>query len=132
MPQDDVDRIFKAKDLPDTVLDPATGQQISNSGKFTADTKPIRGGNFMVNERVELRIPVTGPVETVLFVDMGNLWTDPTYPFTKGAFPIRAAAGSGIRVQTPVGPLAVDYGIKVTRVKSYEDFGAINFAIGLF
>ncbi len=132
VPQDDVDRIFKAKDLPDTVLDPATGQQISNSGKFTADTKPIRGGNFMVNERVELRIPVTGPVETVLFVDMGNLWTDPTYPFTKGAFPIRAAAGSGIRVQTPVGPLAVDYGINVTRVKSYEDFGAINFAIGLF
>ncbi|HSO40049.1 MAG TPA: BamA/TamA family outer membrane protein, partial [Labilithrix sp.] len=132
IPQDDVDRIYKAKDLPDTIPDPAKpGQTIANSGKFTADTKPIRGGNFMVNERVELRIPIRGPFETVLFCDLGNLWTDPTYPFARGVFPIRAAAGSGVRVQTPVGPLAVDYGINLTR-EVYEDFGAINFAIGLF
>jgi len=42
-----------------------------------------------------------------------------------------AAVGSGLRAQTPVGPLAVDYGFDVTR-KSYEDIGAIDFAIGLF
>ena len=85
----------------------------------------------MVNQRVELRIPIRGPFETVLFVDMGNLWFDPAYPFRTGTFPIRAAVGSGIRVQTPVGPLAVDYGFNVTR-KEYEDPGALNFAIGLF
>ena len=85
----------------------------------------------MVNERVELRIPIRGPFETVIFCDMGNLWIDPAYPFQKGAFPIRAAVGSGVRVQTPVGPLAVDYGFNVTR-EAYEDVGAINFAIGLF
>ncbi len=132
LPQDDVDRVFKAKDLPDTIADPSNPtQQIPNTGKFTANTKPIRGGNLMINERVELRIPVRGPFETVLFCDFGNLWTDPAYPFVRGKFPMRAAVGSGVRVQTPVGPLAVDYGFNVTR-EDYEDVGAINFAIGLF
>ena len=67
----------------------------------------------------------------MIFSDLGNLWVDPAYPFQKGVFPVRAAVGSGIRVQTPVGPLAVDYGFNVTR-EPYEDPGAINFAIGLF
>jgi outer membrane translocation and assembly module TamA len=85
----------------------------------------------MVNERIEVRIPVRGPFETVVFSDIGNLWIDPKYPFEKGVFPMRVAVGTGIRVQLPVGPLALDYGINVTR-EPYEDFGALNFAIGLF
>ena len=132
IPQDDIDRIFADKDKPDTVPDPNDPtRQIGNVDKFTAATRPIRGGNLMANERIELRIPIRGPFETVLFTDLGNLWIDPMYPFRRGKFPIRAAVGSGLRVQTPVGPLALDYGINVTR-EPYEDFGAINFAIGLF
>lgn len=136
IPQDNVDRIFATKDLPDTVADPANpsdpnAPQVTNPNKFTPATQPIRGGNLMANERIELRIPIRGPFETVLFGDIGNLWIDPNYPFDKGVFPMRVAVGSGLRVQTPVGPLAVDYGFNVTR-KPYEDPGAINFAIGLF
>ncbi len=132
IPQDDVDLIFKEKDKPDNVPDPnSPGGFVPNKEKFTANTKPIRAGDLMINERVELRIPVRGPFETVIFCDMGNLWVDPAYPFNKGAFPIRADVGTGVRVQTPVGPLAIDYGFNVTR-QSYEDVGAINFAIGLF
>ena len=132
IPQDDVDLIYKTKNLPDFVPDPNNpGQQVPNSAKFTASTNPIQAGNLMANERIELRIPVRGPFETVIFGDMGNLWVDPSYPFDHAAFPIRADIGTGIRVQTPVGPLAVDYGFNVTR-QSYEDIGAINFAIGLF
>jgi outer membrane protein assembly factor BamA len=134
IPQDNVDRIYQSKDQPETVPDPTdpTGQrQISNPQKFTPATQPIRGGNLMVNERIEIRIPIRGPFETVIFSDIGNLWIDPKYPFQKGVFPMRVAVGSGVRVQTPVGPLAVDYGFNVTK-EPYEDIGAINFAIGLF
>lgn len=132
IPQDNADRIFASKDLPDMVPDPRNpGQMIPNANKFTPATQPIRGGNLMVNQRVELRIPIRGIFETVLFTDIGNLWIDPSYPFRKGAFPMRVAAGTGLRVQTPVGPLAVDYGFNLTR-EWYEDLGAINFAIGLF
>lgn len=132
IPQDEADRIFRDQTLPDMV--PSTKNPsvlVPNPDKFTAATNPIHGGDLMANERIELRIPVRGPFETVVFGDFGNLWSDPTYPFRTGSFPIRADVGSGIRVQTPVGPLAVDYGFNVTR-KPYEDVGALNFAIGLF
>jgi outer membrane protein assembly factor BamA len=91
---------------------------------------PLRGGNFMVNPRFELRFPVRAPLDAALFTDVGNLWNDPADVFTP-TFVLRADVGLGLRVQTPVGPLVFDYGFNVTR-KSYEDLGAFHFAIGLF
>jgi outer membrane protein assembly factor BamA len=91
---------------------------------------PLRGGNLMINPRVELRFPVKAPIDGALFSDIGNLWNDPSYVFKHG-LALRADVGAGVRVQTPVGPLVFDYGVNVTR-KSYEDFGAFHFAIGLF
>ncbi|WP_394836136.1 BamA/TamA family outer membrane protein [Pendulispora rubella] len=99
---------------------------------FTQNTIPIRGGNLMFNPKFELRIPLRGALETVLFTDVGNLWYDPLYPFQQKEFPMRVSVGTGIRFQTPVGPLVFDYGINLTRRKAYEDFGAFHFAIGLF
>jgi outer membrane protein assembly factor BamA len=98
----------------------------------------VRGGNLMVNPRVELRFPVHPPFEGAIFGDFGNLWTDPSDAFD-GRFTLRADVGAGVRVDTPVGPLVFDYGVNVTRRsyqnlahQSYEDFGAFHFAIGLF
>ncbi|MGH7295416.1 MAG: BamA/OMP85 family outer membrane protein, partial [Polyangiaceae bacterium] len=91
---------------------------------------PLRGGNLMINPRFELRFPVRSPIDGALFADFGNLWSDPSYVFDHG-LSLRADVGAGVRVQTPVGPLVFDYGINVTR-RSYEDFGAFHFAIGLF
>jgi outer membrane protein insertion porin family len=91
---------------------------------------PVRGGNLMINPRVELRFPVYGAIDGALFADFGNLWVDPTYVYDH-SITMRADVGPGIRLQTPVGPLVFDYGINVTR-RSYEDFGAFHFAIGLF
>jgi outer membrane protein assembly factor BamA len=91
---------------------------------------PIRGGNLMVNPRLELRFPVRAPIDGALFADFGNLWNDPAYVM-QHTLSVRADVGAGVRVQTPVGPLVFDYGINVTKL-SYEDFGAFHFAIGLF
>ena len=88
IPQDDVDRIFTDKDKPDYRRRPDDpGQQVPNPNKFTANTKPIRGGDLMINERVELRIPIRGPFETVVFGDFGNLWIDPDLPVPQGRLP---------------------------------------------
>ena len=111
LPQDAVDQILQNKISPSQVA--------------------IRGGNLLINPRFELRIPLSGPIETVIFFDTGNLWQDAAYPFENG-FTWRAAIGSGIRVQTPIAPIALDYGINLTRYSAFEDFGALNFAIGLF
>ncbi len=91
---------------------------------------PLRGGNLMINPRAELRFPIYGAIDGAIFADFGNLWVDPNY-ISNHAFTLRADVGPGIRLQTPVGPLVFDYGINVTK-RSYEDFGAFHFAIGLF
>ncbi len=159
LPQDDVDRAFADRNQPDLVdagassktnnPDPCLppGPCIPNPQKYTVLSRPIRGGDLMFNPKIELRIPIRNPIETAIFADIGNLWIDPLYPFKTGRFPMRGAIGTGIRVQTPVGPLALDYGINVlkaaeelslgganTKAKEwwFEDLGAFNFAIGLF
>ena len=137
VPQDDIDRIDADSGKPDCVVGTVgapcgTSGAVANPDKFTISSQPVRGGNLMVNPRLELRIPISSPVETALFTDVGNLWRRASYPLDTGKFPIRASVGAGLRIQTPVGPLALDYGINVTRHSSYEDFGALHFAIGLF
>jgi outer membrane protein insertion porin family len=129
MPQDYADQISGTTSLA-----------ANNPRKVTITSFPLRGGDLMVNPRLELRIPVYSPLETVLFLDTGNLWADASYPFQGHGFPLRTAVGTGIRLQTPIGPIVLDYGINLSRLidgpsdprYTYEDFGAFNFAIGLF
>jgi outer membrane protein assembly factor BamA len=100
----------------------------------------------MINPRLELRIPIYSPLETVIFFDSGNLWANACYAFgcapTHPGFhmPFSTSVGTGLRLQTPIGPVVFDYGINLSRLidgpndprYSYEDFGAFHFAIGLF
>ena len=90
---------------------------------------PIRGGDVLLNPRAELRIPIVGIWQTAVFLDTGNLWADSGEVFN--TFRLRYSAGLGLRVNTPVGPLALDYGVNLDP-RYYEDFGAFHFSIGLF
>jgi outer membrane protein insertion porin family len=128
--QEDVDHI--QRDSTKSASDPT---------KFTIADVAIRGGNLMINPRVELRIPVHPPFDTVVFMDAGNIWQNASYIWTNGIhLTLRETAGMGIRVETPIGPLAFDYGVNLSLLlsasnnarRSYEDFGAFSFAIGLF
>jgi outer membrane protein assembly factor BamA len=97
--------------------------------RLTARKIVIRGGDFLINPRAELRIPLTKVFATALFIDGGNLWRDiDNVDPTK----LRYSAGSGIRADTPIGPLAFDYGIKLDRRFYEEDLGAFHFSVGLF
>lgn len=90
---------------------------------------PVRGGNLLLNPRAELRVPLIGIWQAALFLDTGNLWLESREAWS--AFGLRYATGLGLRVNTPVGPLALDYGVNLDR-RYYEDFGAFHFSIGLF
>ncbi|HVU01432.1 MAG TPA: BamA/TamA family outer membrane protein, partial [Polyangiaceae bacterium] len=121
------------QDLAEQIFDEQSRIGKAGSG-ITADNAlsparvPIRGGNVLVNPRAEFRIPLTGVFQTTLFLDSGNLWVDPALvDLTK----LRYAAGSGIRVTTPVGPLALDFGFNLAR-RYWEDPYAIHFSVGLF
>jgi outer membrane protein insertion porin family len=88
----------------------------------------IRGGDVMVNPRAELRIPLTDTFQAGVFLDAGNIWTSQG---TVNVLILRYALGAGIRIATPIGPIALDYGINMNR-RQWEDFGAFHFSIGLF
>ncbi len=134
--------------IPDDVaaqlLDPQTNLEVRQV--------VIRGGNFFVNPRAELRIPMGSSLQTALFLDAGNLWSrSPTEGIATGLerryrpkyWRLRYAIGTGLRINTPVGPLVFDYGFNVERIldriwksrseqRYWEDLGAFHFSIGLF
>jgi outer membrane translocation and assembly module TamA len=96
--------------------------------KLTINQVAIRGGDVFINPRAEFRVPLSDQIATALFVDTGNVWVDPR---NFNPTQLRYAAGSGLRVATPIGPIAFDYGINLRR-RAWEDFGAFHFSIGLF
>ncbi len=116
-----------------------SGKLSTDPTRFTIADVGIRGGDFMINPRVELRVPVRPPVDTVLFMDAGNIWQHAAYIVSHG-LSLRSNVGTGIRIETPIGPLAFDYGLNLSLLfssptnqrRTYEDIGAFNFAIGLF
>jgi len=113
-----------------------------NSG-LTLNDVVIRGGDLFLNPRAELRIPLGSSIETAVFLDSGNLWTQPK---SADPFDLRYAVGTGLRIATPIGPLVFDYGFNVDRVldglfpnrdsasskRTWEDLGAFHFSIGLY
>ena len=100
----------------------------------------VQGGDSFMVLRGELRFPIFGDIGGGAFVDLGNSWIDTGgRPFESGGlnpFELRPTAGFGLRINTPVGPIAFDYGILLLR-RTYlnsvsEPFGSFHFSIGLF
>jgi outer membrane protein insertion porin family len=116
--------------VPQDYADQIASNQLVCTSSSTNCLIPLRGGNLMINPRVELRFPLYSTLDGAVFADFGNLWVNPTYIYDH-TISLRADVGPGIRWQTPVGPLVFDYGVNLTK-RSYEDFGAFHFAIGLF
>jgi len=68
------------------------------------------GGNALVLVNLEYERPVAGIFSGVAFVDIGNVWAEPELIRVDD---LRYAAGLGIRVSTPAGPLRAEYGWKL-------------------
>jgi outer membrane protein insertion porin family len=94
-------------------------------GPKGSDGNPT-GGNAFLMENLELRTPIGKDFGIVAFLDGGNVW--------KGIKDINPAdfkftTGLGLRYNTPVGPIRVDYGYKLQREKG-ESIGELHFSIG--
>lgn len=101
----------------------------------------LQGGDFFYLVRAEIRFPLFESLQGAVFGDLGNHWADPgsiggTCPTgltAEQCLFFRPTAGLGLRLATPVGPLALDYGFNVLRRESLnEPFGAFHFSIGVF
>lgn len=90
----------------------------------------VRAGDAFVLLRSEVRFPLYDQLRGGVFLDMGNLWAEAEnlWPFA-----LRQSVGAGLRLSTPVGPVAIDYGILLRRrTPLREPFGTLHFSIGLF
>ncbi len=96
-----------------TSIDPVTGNLVPT------------GGDSMVLFNGELRINPSKGFGLVLFTDAGNVWTGRDINLDD----LRASYGAGIRYNTPVGPLRLDYGQKIHRLAG-ESPGQLHFSIG--
>ncbi len=71
------------------------------------------GGHSFTNFSAELRVPIWGSFGGVVFVDGGNVWTDP-WDFKVGD--LRYDVGPGLRYNTPIGPIRADLGIQLNPI----------------
>ncbi len=91
-----------------------------------ARRNPI-GGNALVLINMEYRRKVRGILSAVLFVDGGNVWASPDRVNWND---MRWGVGIGLRIDTPAGPLRLDYGRKVHR-RHGESAGELFLAFGV-
>ena len=92
-------------------------------GPQADDGTPI-GGYSLLEGSVALRFPIIGIVSGAMFSDFGNVWME-SYSFKFDD--LRYAAGLGIRVSTPIGPIRLD----VARpVFDDETTGQIHISVG--
>lgn len=84
----------------------------------TGDLKAA-GGNGLALLNVDLRFPLFGPVEGVVFYDAGNLWAD-WRQIDLGDF--RSGAGVEVRYTSPVGPLRVGIGVPLDPYDGADDY----------
>jgi outer membrane protein insertion porin family len=85
-----------------------------------------QGGDLSLNTNVELRFPLWYGFGGAFFCDGGGLYLQKE-PISIDDF--RRSAGVSLRYLTPLGPLSLDYGIKLDR-RSGEDFDKFHFSVG--
>jgi outer membrane protein insertion porin family len=91
----------------------------------TGDLVPT-GGNALVLGGAELRILAAHRLVVALFSDAGNVY--PTIS-TLTLDDVRYTAGFGFRYKTALGPLRIDWGLKLNR-RPGESPGHVHFTIG--
>jgi outer membrane protein insertion porin family len=103
---------------------------------FLGGAESLRGyledrfwGHSMALLNIEYRHPFSKALEGVLFADFGDAWGSPQASYSgvryeqDDEFKIHAGYGIGIRFQTPIGPIRIDYGIG-------EEGSRTHFSIG--
>jgi len=87
---------------------------------------PASGGEAMLLLNEELRFPIRGALKGVVFYDLGNVFEKPSdFKPTD----LRHVLGAGLRLETPIGPLRIEYGGKLDREPG-ESTGELFFSIG--
>ncbi len=101
------------------------GFKFRDVGPKDADDEPL-GGNTLARLTVEYTFPVVEKVRGAIFYDVGFVNAD-SYDF--GAGDVNSDVGIGVRLDLPIGPVRIDYGIPM-QTNNNKSSGKFNFNIG--
>jgi len=96
------------------------------------------GGNKYVFFNIELDAPIVGQFRVAVFTDIGNMWrtgwdgkdaSGESYNTDFDLTDLRQTVGFGVRFLSPMGPIRLDYGIKLDK-REGESNGNFHFAMG--
>jgi outer membrane protein assembly complex protein YaeT len=131
-------RGYRHNSLGPQVTDQDELDRLNYSSDVLLPDNPARGGNYLMLTNVEWRFPM--PVlrrwkfSSVVFFEGGNVWAtlkdirikgyrihsipgDPQDPASTKVWDYRYSWGTGIRFDTPFGPVRVDVGFPLKRVR---------------
>lgn len=131
-------RGYRHNSLGPQVTDPDELDYLNYTSDVLLPDNPARGGNYLLLSNLEWRFPL--PVlrrwglSSVLFFEGGNVWAqlgelrmrgfrlwsapgDPTDPEATKVWDYRWAWGTGLRLDTPFGPVRVDVGFPTKRAR---------------
>ena len=101
------------------------GFDFRDVGPKDSNGDPI-GGNSLARATVELTIPVIEKVRAAVFFDAGFV-NAPSWSY--GLNDMASDAGIGLRLDLPIGPLRLDYGIPIQKAGN-SGGGKFNFNVG--
>lgn len=95
-------------------------------GPLDNEGSPL-GGQSKIEASVELRLPIAGRVGAAIFADAGQVWAG------GNAFALdelEAAAGPGLVIRTPIGPIRGDIGFRLTDLDDTQPAQVYHISIG--
>ena len=84
-------------------------------------------GNSMLRASLEYRVPIIKKVEGVLFSDGGYAWSKDYDERNFALGDMKYSMGLGLRVNSPLGPLRLDYGFPL---RGDNRHGRFHFSFG--
>ncbi|MCP4574278.1 MAG: BamA/TamA family outer membrane protein [bacterium] len=131
-------RGYRHNSLGPQVADQDELDRLNYTSDVLLPDNPARGGNYLLLTNLEWRFPLPllkrWHFSSVLFCEGGNVWAnlsevrmrafrfnaqpgEPTDPGSTKAWDYRWSYGTGLRLETPFGPVRVDVGIPLKRVR---------------
>jgi len=102
------------------------GFKFRDVGPKDEDGEPI-GGNTLARLTVEWTFPVVEKIRGAVFYDVGFV-NSGTYDFSTSN--VNSDVGLGVRLDLPIGPVRIDYGIPIQKDRFSGSGGKFNFNIG--
>jgi outer membrane protein insertion porin family len=113
------------------------GYEERKVGPVDPGSKDPLGGASMVVGNIEYTYPLFSFLKVAAFYDIGNVWEkaqdifssqDTSNPLNTGGF--KSSYGLGLRINTPIGPIMLDYGIPMNKTSGEDtkDSGRFHFS----